>query len=304
MHPTSIEQLDLFGKYTPNFSALKEARIAIKHGDYDTAGVMLGGKLKPYLKSKDDAKALSYALKIVINTVYGLTSAKFDNAFRDTRNLDNIVAKRGALFMIDLKHACQEKGLHVVHIKTDSIKIPNATPEDIDEIMAFGKKWGYDFEVEAVHEKFCLVNDAVYVSRVDGQWKAVGAQFLHPYVLKHLFTGEEITFDDMCETKQVQKGAIYIDFEHHKPEPVTDRMQFVGRIGRFVPVVEGQGGGVLYRVNDDKAYAVAGTKGHLWMEANQARETNAEIDQTYFDKLVDGAYKTIEKFGDFQSFVS
>ena len=43
------------------------------------------------------------ALKI--NSVYGLTSASFNNAFRDPRNKDNIVAKRGALFMINLKHA-------------------------------------------------------------------------------------------------------------------------------------------------------------------------------------------------------
>ena len=34
MHPTSIERLNLFGPYTKNFSALKEARMAIKHKDY------------------------------------------------------------------------------------------------------------------------------------------------------------------------------------------------------------------------------------------------------------------------------
>ena len=56
-------------------------------------------------------KHLAYALKIAINIVYGLTSAKFDNPFRDIRNKDNIVAKRGALFMIELKHALQERGL-------------------------------------------------------------------------------------------------------------------------------------------------------------------------------------------------
>jgi hypothetical protein len=85
MHPTSIEQLDMFGPYTKNFSALKAARIAIKRKDYDTAKHMLGGILTPYLESTDDAEALSYALKIVINIVYGLTSAKFPNPFRDPR---------------------------------------------------------------------------------------------------------------------------------------------------------------------------------------------------------------------------
>ena len=51
-------------------------------------------------------------LKIVINIVYGLTSAKFPNPFRDNRNKDNIVAKRGALYMIDLKNDLQDKGYY------------------------------------------------------------------------------------------------------------------------------------------------------------------------------------------------
>jgi hypothetical protein len=41
--------------------------------------------------------------------VYGLTSAHFPNMFKDNRNVDNIVAKRGALFMIDLKHASRAR---------------------------------------------------------------------------------------------------------------------------------------------------------------------------------------------------
>jgi DNA polymerase elongation subunit (family B) len=164
MHPTSIEQLNLFGPYTPNFSALKDARLAIKYKDYASAREMLDGRLTPYLEDEKDAEALSYALKIVINIVYGLTSAKFDNPFRDHRNIDNIVAKRGALFMIDLKHAVQEQGFTVAHIKTDSIKIPDATQEIIDFVVSFGAKYGYEFEHEATYDKFCLVNDAVYVA--------------------------------------------------------------------------------------------------------------------------------------------
>src|SRR5690606_38656321 len=141
MHPTSIEQLNLFGEYTKNFSALKEARIAIKHKDFDKAKKMLGGKLARHLTNEETADALSYALKIVINIVYGLTSAKFDNSFKDIRNIDNIVAKRGALFMIELKHFVQEKGFTVAHIKTDSIKIPNATPKIIEQVIEFGNQY-------------------------------------------------------------------------------------------------------------------------------------------------------------------
>lgn len=314
MHPTSIECLNLFGnEYTARFSALKQARIAIKQGDYESARKMLGGKLKPYLEDESHAKDLAYALKIVINIVYGLTSAKFDNAFRDVRNKDNIVAKRGALFMIDLKHACQEKGLKVVHIKTDSIKIPGATPEDIDEIIEFGKKYGYDFEHEATYEKFCLVNDAVYIAKKCDvwdkkrfpQWEAVGAQFQHPFVYKTLFTGEEIEFKDLCELKQVQKGAMYLDFEHDRPPPTSvEGMQFVGKNGQFVPVREGCGGASLYRFNEDRLYSVTGTKNYLWMEAEMVEQLGEQaadiIDMSYFERLANEAVKTIEKFGSFK----
>ena len=247
--------------------------------------------------------SLSYALKIVINIVYGLTSAKFDNPFRDPRNKDNIVAKRGALFMVDLKHAVQEQGFTVAHIKTDSIKIPNATPEIIQFVMDFGAKYGYEFEHEATYDKFLLVNDAVYVAKktecLSNCWVAVGAQFQHPYVFKTLFTDETISFDDLCETKQVMQGVMYLDFDAvQKPMFEPQDKHFVGRSGRFVPVTEESGGGVLLRVKDGKAYAVTGTKGYLWMEAELVKELGdkVEIDHSYFETLVYEAKKTVEKF--------
>lgn len=316
MHPTTIEVLNMFGDYTPNFSDLKNARLAIKRGNYELARTMLGGKLKPYLKDENKAKALSYALKIVINIVYGLTSAKFDNPFRDTRNVDNIVAKRGALFMIDLKHFVQEKmGLQVVHIKTDSIKIPGITDDQIGEIMKFGLGYGYEFEHEATYDKFCLVNDAVYIARTDEvenpntkMWTAVGAQFQHPYVFKTLFDVQDISFEDRCETKQVTQGAMYLDFDPLPDFPVHSYkgLHFVGRTGRFVPVTPESGGGTLYRVKDDRSYAVTGTKGYFWMEAEMAKTLGpdvVEIDEGYFDHLTQEAIKTINKFGDFEEFV-
>ncbi|ADD81070.1 DNA polymerase [Rhodococcus phage ReqiPoco6] len=304
MHPSSIIALNLFGdEYTPKFKDLLDARIAIKHRDYDRAKSMLDGKLAPYLGNVDDAVALSYALKIVINIVYGLTSAKFDNPFRDVRNKDNIVAKRGALFMIDLKHFVQEKGFDVAHIKTDSIKIPDATPEIIEQVTEFGKKYGYDFEHEATYDSFCLVNDAVYIARKGDKWDAVGAQFQHPYVYKTLFTQEEITFDDLCETKQVSQGSIHLDLDHGRAAGLTniEDLQFIGRIGRFVPVnADVQGSAVLYRVKDGKQYAVTGTKGYFWVDARMAEGlTKDEIDYTYFDTLVEKARDTIEFYGPF-----
>ncbi len=309
MHPTSIMQLNAFGPYTRAFGDLKSARMAIKHKDYATARTLLGGKLAKHLGSDEDSAALAHALKIVINIVYGLTSAKFDNPFRDPRNKDNIVAKRGALFMIDLKHAVQERGFTVAHIKTDSIKIPDATPEIIDFVFAFGKKYGYDFEHEATYDAFCLVNDAVYIARKDDCitpiWTAVGAQFQHPYVFKKLFSKEEITFKDLCEPKSVTQGSMYLSFGNDQPMALaTTDMHFVGRTGLFVPVKEGVGGGILYRVKDDKQYAVAGTKGYFWLEAENAKNIPMDvIDMSYFERLADAAFETIDYYGPFSTFV-
>lgn len=311
MHPTTIKELDAFGEYTPNFVALLDARVAIKRGRFDEARQMLGGKLAPYLKDAGQAKDLAYALKIVINTVYGLTAAKYDNPFRIPKNKDNIVAKRGALFMIELKNTVKDLGYDVVHIKTDSIKIPNADKKIIDFVTDFGKKYGYDFEHEVTYDAFCLVNDAVYVAR-EGKGKkaiftAVGAQFQHPYVFKTLFSEEPIVFDDFCETKQVQKGAIYLDHQHiEKPQPEDlEKMHFIGKIGRFVPVVETSSlGGTLWRVSEDKFYAVSGSKGYRWAEARMVEALNDtdEIDMSYFEALAKDAYDTIDYYGQFESF--
>ncbi len=305
MHPTTIEILNVFGKYTSKFTELKQARIAIKRRDFKAARKMFNGRLTTYLENEDGADKLAYALKIVINIVYGLTSAKFPNPFRDNRNKDNIVAKRGALYMIDLKNDLIDNKFKVVHIKTDSVKIPNVTKKAIDFVTKHGKRYGYDFEHEITYDKLCLVNDAVYIARKDGKWTAVGSQFQHPYIFKTLFSGEELTFDDFCESKNVMQGTMYLDKEEHEQgeEPNHRSMRFLGRTGRFVPVQEG--GGTLYRVKEDKYYAVAGTKGYKWIDAEIAQSmTDLKIDMSYFEKLTAEAVKTIEGFGSFQDFVS
>jgi hypothetical protein len=303
MHPTSIIELDLFGPYTAKFKELLDARLAIKKRDYDAAMDMLDGSLEPFLTIPHEgydisgAEDLAYALKIVINIVYGLTSARFPNSFRDNRNKDNIVAKRGALFMIDLKHEVQQRGFTVAHIKTDSIKIPNATPEIIHFVEQFGKKYGYTFEHEGTYDWFCLVNDAVYIARAGDKWTAIGAQFQHPYVFKTLFTHEELDFDDFCEAKNVMKGVMYLDFSG--TENVND-MVHVGRTGSFVPVADD--GGVLWRVMDGDKYAVTGTKGRKWVTRDVAFKRSEQgelnIDMGYFEDLKQKAIDAITKFDD------
>ena len=223
MHPSSIVAEELFGpEYTKRFNEILQARIAIKHKEFDKAKKMLNGALAKYLTDEAAAADLAQALKIAINSVYGLTSASFDHPFRDNRNKDNIVAKRGALFMVNLKHEVQRRGFTVAHIKTDSIKIPDATPEIIQFVMDYGKQYGYNFEHEATYDRMCLVNDAVYIAKYKdgkhaGEWTATGTQFHVPYVFKKLFSKEPIEFEDMCETKSVT-SALYLDMNEGLPD--------------------------------------------------------------------------------------
>ena len=310
MHPSSIVAEELFGpEYTARFKEILDARIAIKHKEFDKARGMLGGALARYLDDESASADLAQALKIAINSVYGLTSAKFDNPFRDIRNKDNIVAKRGALFMINLKHEVQKRGYTVAHIKTDSIKIPNATPEIIQFVMDYGKLYGYNFEHEATYEKMCLVNDAVYICKVKegkhaGEWSATGTQFQIPYVFKYLFSKEPIEFKDLCETKTVT-SALYLDMNEDLPEGEHNYI-FVGRAGSFCPIKPGRGGGLLMREKDGKYNAATGTKGYRWKESETVKTMGLEedIDTGYFRALVDDAIATINEYGDFDSFVA
>ncbi len=310
MHPHSVIAEQLFGIYTARFQALVEARLLIKHKEFDKASEMLGMDLSEYKDDPKKTKALSTALKIVINSVYGLTAAKFANPFKDPRNEDNIVAKRGALFMINLKHIVEEMGGKVIHIKTDSIKVVNPTKEIEIAILEYGKLYGYSFEVEHVFEKICLVNNAVYIGKLaaddperPGDWEATGAQFAVPYVYKTLFTHEGITFDDMCETKNV-KTAIYLDMNEDLPEG-EHNYKFVGRVGLFTPIKEGAGGGVLVRENGDKYDAVVGTKGYRWLESEDVKTLGKQdcVDISYYRRLVDEAVENIAQFGDISWFL-
>lgn len=309
MHPSSIIALNLFGEYTGRYKDLLDTRLYIKHGELDKAKALLNGALAPYLTDKSGADELAKALKLVINSVYGYTTATFDNPFKDPRNKDNIVAKRGALFMINLKHEVQDRGFTVAHIKTDSIKIPNATPEIIQFVMDYGKKYGYTFEHEATYDRMCLVNDAVYIAKYKdgkktGQWTATGAQFQQPYLFKTLFSKEPIEFDDMCDTKSVST-SLYLDMNEDLADD-EHAYHFIGKVGKFCPIKPGCGGGQLMREKDGKYYAATGTKGYRWMESDMVKELHKEgdIDETYFRAQIDDAVKDISKYGDFEWFTS
>lgn len=341
MHGASIIALDKFGEHTKNYAEIRSARMAVKAQDFAKARTMLNGKLNKViddierlpegsderLQAVDD---LQGALKLILNSTYGIAAATFKNPLKDPRDKNNIIALRGALFMRTLQDEIKAKGYRVVHIKTDSVKIPDATQEIIDFVISFGRDYGYEFEHEATYEKMCLVNNAVYIAKYDdkgvrnkggkhkGEWTATGAQFAQPYIFKTLFSKEPLEFEDVCETKETSKGmGLYLDFNESLPEG-EHSYHYVGRVGQFCPIKAGCGGGVLVRELNGDYHAATGTKKekgtfkkgeeevYRWLESEQVKllHKESDIDLSYYRKLADDAIDDISKFGDYEWFTS
>lgn len=238
LHPSSIILLNKLGEYTPRYADLKNARVLIKHKDYEAVSKLFGGKLAKYLSTDEEAEKLSKALKYPINAFYGMSFGNYNNPARDRMDKNNIIALRGALFMKTLQDAVEEKGFHVVHVKTDSVKIPNATDEIISFVQEFGRKYGYEMEHECTYKKMCLVNKAVYIAKYDeygirnkggkhaNEWTATGTQFQVPYVFKTMFSHEPIEDRDLCEAKSVTRGGqIYLNFNEELIAPYISEME-------------------------------------------------------------------------------
>lgn len=241
LHPSSIVALNKLGKYTKRYEDLMKARVYIKHKDFKSASLLFDGKLEKYLQDERQAKTLSKALKLPINAFYGCSSAKFPNPARDSRDVNNIIALRGALFMKTLFDECADRSIEIIHVKTDSVKVPNANPDIVRFIQDFAKEYGYTMEHEAVYDRICLIDKAQYIAAymdpakctdiygyAPGEnveyieecghpWTATGDEFQRPYIFKTLFSGEPIVFDDLCETNSVDKGAIYLDMNEGMP---------------------------------------------------------------------------------------
>lgn len=237
LHPASIISMNKFGKYTQKYKELRDLRVAIKQHDLEKARDMMGGSLAKYLTNEEEADALAQAAKLILNSTYGFCSATFNNPFLDSRDKNNTVALKGSLFMRTLQDEVVKRGFTVAHIKTDSIKIPNATPEIVQFCIDFAKPYGYVFEFEGFIDRMCLVNGSTYVAKFatpekcqeifgcvpgdnkkyPGQWAATAKQFQVPYVFKTLFSKEPITFEDMCETFET-KTALYLDKNEDLPD--------------------------------------------------------------------------------------
>ena len=326
MHPHSLMAECHFGaKYTRRFNDIVKARVAVKHQDWDALETMLDGVLAEEAREfkqmtdpkeiKKKAGIISDSLKIAINSVYGLTSARFKTKCKDPRNVDNIVAKRGALFMIGLQKELEKRGTKLIHVKTDSIKLEDPTLEDIQFCLAYGKRYGYTFVHETTYERMCLINKADFVAwyanpdeckarygyipskQHDGGWTVTGAVFAKPgYAWKQLFTHEDIDITDLLELKTVSGDAkMYLKND-------TDEI-FVGKAGNFLPVKTG--GLDLVRVAGDKESFVAGTKGYHWMIYDPDHKVDMkDIDYAYYEEKKEKMIAEIAVYGDPYEFLT
>ena len=287
MHPNSLVNMNYFGPYTQRYADLLRVRVLLKHGKVDEVKKMFNGALAPFLNEDGDIGPLVSALKIVINSVYGMTSASFDNKFKHPKNIDNIVAKRGALFMVDLRFYLEDLGYNVVHIKTDSVKVADITDECVQLIHEFGARpeYNYKFDYEDKYSRLALINNAVYICQSSmkkpGKWSATGAEFRDPYIFKRVWTKEELTAKDFFLTKQ-SKGHIYLGTE------------FVGKVGSIYASKSGEE--ALWTTDEENFKYLTGTKGYRFKQSEDFVFT--DIDMDYYDAAAIKGLKKIMKVGD------
>lgn len=309
LHPNSLIAMNYFGPYTPRFKAMVDCRVFVKMKDFEGAikafndvDPALADKLRPYLQDESMAGDLAHALKIVINIVYGMTSAKYDNKFKSPLNIDNCVAKRGALFMMMLQEEVESKGYEVIHIKTDSIKIVDMDDAIKEYCMNRANEFGYVFEHEHTFDKLALTNKATLIHRVGwspdpeeiGEWIAIGAQYEMPIVKKTLFTHEPIMEEDYFLFKQSTAPIKMTNKASFKDILPEDNDRF---IGKNAEVYASHSGKNLYADRGETKAAVTGTKGYLWSLASEYKGKE-DIDMQYYEMLVSNAVDDIFKKGD------
>ena len=81
---------------------------------------------------------------------------------------------------------------------------------------------------------------------------------------------------------------------------------FIGKVGQFTPVKPGKGGGFLVRKQGEKYNAAANSTGYRWLESEMmsAPGNDENIDMSFYRNLADKMVDEINKYGDFEWFVS
>jgi hypothetical protein len=279
----------------------------------------------PYI----NPKGIRGCVKEFCNQGYGIFTATFDTRSRNPHNNGNPVANYSACTVVKAVDAVMAHGGHVVHVKTDSLKIPAVTREVLDAAMASAVEVGQSFDIEDIYQKFLLLNKSEYAAfaQSDKSWHFRGKKFLRPYIRKMLFMHDPMSFDDYAETIASQ-GTLYLV----NPNDPEDR-QHIGKVGKFLPMASVEEGGrtlVTERVNTkgQKELVVAdvgngdecpdgeplftqsapgGTKGYLWMDKDayilMYGEDLSHVNHAYYENMQQAVIDEINEIVPFAELV-
>lgn len=176
---------------------------------------------------------------------------------------------------------------------------------------------------------------------IETPWTATGKEFQVPYIFKTLFSGDPVKFEDYCLTQSCTT-ALYLDMNEGMPDVTQEEKElkklatkyrkgelsdttwekeskalneriadghnyiFIGKVGQFVPVYDGCGGGLLMREKDGKYYNASGCSGYRWKTAEVIKSMKKEnqIDVSYWENQAHDAMGSIVVFGDYNWFTS
>lgn len=152
MYPSIIVLLNALGEGTEKYRAIRDERLAIKHSD----------------------PVRSQALKLVLNSVYGLLKNQYSTLYNPMAAVTVCIYGQIALF--DLCRRLDELGYCLININTDGVAFEDNGKDDYKTVW---REWEKSFGLNLEEDTFDLwiqkdVNN--YVARKDGRIKTKGGE--------------------------------------------------------------------------------------------------------------------------------
>ena len=160
--------------------------------------------------------------------------------------------------------------------------------ETLDRIKLFTKE---PIDFEDYCQTFSVQQGAIYMDKNEDLPDVTAEEKRLEYLTKKLFKEEVPKGYESLEMVEKEMGELDAKVrEGHQYE-------FVGKVGQFVPVVNGIGGGKLYRIQDGRRFAIGGTSGYRWLEADTVKlyGWQDKVDLGYFREACDEAIADINK---------
>lgn len=159
LYPNIIIKLNALGEATKTYKGIVEERIKVKHTD----------------------KVLSDALKLVINSTYGLMKNEYSKLYNPKAAMS--VCVYGQIILFDLCRRLRDAGYTLININTDGVAFWGNIPDE--EFIEVQKEWenDYGFQLELSEFKTWIQKDVNnYVAKTkDGIIKVKGAEVNHFY---------------------------------------------------------------------------------------------------------------------------